>query len=221
MTAKTFFILTLLTLTLVIFPTCLINAQTSNTKVNLVPAQNSTREGDTIAFNLTISNVVNLYAIDVIVDWNSTVLQLQNVSLQLGVQTHPGGTLYGEPVSTSITPGGIYTNTTQTQSEYQLVATSVAPADSFNGSGTIATLTFNVTSAGNTQITLQSDLADHPQPGETTSDPIPHTDSGAQVEAAAIPEFPQVIMVTVIVIAATATALLMRKGRRKENGNKQ
>jgi hypothetical protein len=53
-------------------------------------------------------------------------------------------------------------------------------------------LTFTVISQGQTQLDLTSELADHPLPGEATSELIAHADVGGMVDAAPIPEFPEI-----------------------------
>ena len=195
-------------------------AQASPATVNVLPTQNSIKEGQTLTVNVTVSNVQNLYAIDLTLDWNASILQIQNVNLQLGVNSqptaHPNGVLYGNQISDSIVAGDIFVNATQTTGEYRLVATSVAPASSFNGSGAIAIFTFNVTGVGHSGLTVQSELADHPEPGESTSEPIAHTDVSGSVDAAAIPEFPEIALVTVLVALTTVTLLVSRKSFKKK-----
>jgi hypothetical protein len=190
-------------------------SQDSMTVVKVVPSQSSVRAGDTLNVNLTISNVQNLYALDLTLGWNISVLQLLNVNLTLGVnsspQPHPEGVLYGNQVSESIVSGDVYINASETIGEYNLIATSIAPADSFNGSGTIATLTFNVLNNGHSSLILHSDLADHPEPGETTSESIVHNDVSGSVDVSAIPEFPEVVILALLAVCATAFLVFSKK----------
>ncbi len=126
-----------------------IKSQTSDTIIQVIPAQSTPKIGETITVNITISNVQNLYAIDLTLQWNSAVLQiLQNQSL-IGDETN--GVLHSPTVT-------VTDSASQETGKYTLIATSQNPANSFNGSGTIATLTFNVTSIGNSALTLQSEL---------------------------------------------------------------
>ncbi len=194
-------------------------SQDSNTIVNIVPSQSSVRTGENLNVNLTISNVQNLYALDVTLDWNNSILQLQNASLTLGVNSspkaHPDGVLYGNQVSENVVPGDIYVNVTQTVGEYHLVATSVAPSDSFNGSGTVAILTFQAINNGHSSLTLQSDLADHPEPGETTSELIANTDINGSVDVGVVPEFPEVIILLLLAAFVTISLLFSKKVLKK------
>lgn len=190
-----------------------VNAQTG-TVVSAVPQTSTPQVGKTVTVNLTISNVQNLYALDVTLDWNTSILQFVSVNLLLGVKAHPGGVLFGNQISNSVTPGDIYlqqSDASQLPGEYHLVATSVSPADSFNGSGIIATITFKVANSGYSALKLQSELADLPAPGETTSNPIEHQDSSGALDASAIPEFPSVIVAALVLVGVTAGVLFSKR----------
>jgi len=199
----------------------LAKSQSSSTDVSVVPAQSSVQFGKTLTVSIKITDVQNLYAIDVTLDYNSSVLQLASSNTDLGTNSIPGGILYGSPVvqdTNSIESGCVYYNTTlSTANEYHLFATSVAPADSFNGSGTIATLTFNVVGTGHTSLVLNSTIADRPEPGETTSEAITHTDVSGSVDVAQIPEFPEIAMLSVLVVVATVTLVMAKKSLKKRS----
>lgn len=187
------------------------NAQNASTAVSVVPSHVTAQQGETLIVNVTISNVENLYGIDLTLRWNNSMLSLQDFSSQMGVESRPGGILHEDAEYPVII---VQDNASQSIGEYYLVATSQGSADSFNGSGTIVTLTFNVTAAGKSEISVQSELADHPQPGETTSELIPHSDGSSTIDAAPIPEFPETA--ALIALAAIVTmALLYSKIRKK------
>jgi hypothetical protein len=188
-----------------------VNAQTG-TIVNALPQTNTPQVGQILTTNLTITNVQNLYALDVTLDWNNSVLAFVSVNLLLGVQAHPGGVLYGNQISDTVTAGDVYlqqSNASQSIGEYHLVATSVSPADSFNGNGTIAIITFNVTSLGHAGLDLKAELADHPSPDET-SNTIAHTDVAGSVESI-IPEFPSIITVALFLALSTLAIAFCEK----------
>jgi hypothetical protein len=189
----------------------IVSAQTG-TIVSAVPQTRMPQVGQTLTVNLTITNVQNLYALDATLDWNNSVLQFLSVNPLLGVQAHSGGVLYGNHVSDAAIPGDVYlqhSDASQSIGEYHLVATSVSPADSFNGSGTIAIVTFNVTSLGHTGLDLKTELADHPSLGET-SNPIDHTDVAGSVDSI-IPEFPSIITVVLFLALATVALAFSKK----------
>lgn len=159
--------------------------------------------GETITLNITISNVQNLYGVDVTLFWDPSVLTFQNVNLHLGVESHPGGVLH-ETTSAEIFVQNNSMN--QENGEYHLVATSVAPAQSFSGSGNIATLSFNVTDVGHSDLILMSELGDYNPSG---SNLIDHKDVDGSVDSV-IPEFPSAIVIGIIVVLVTAAAIVYK-----------
>jgi hypothetical protein len=185
-----------------------VNAQSAGPVVSVVPAQSNVRVGETLTVNITISNVENLYGIDVTFNWNRSTLQLQSATFNLGVEYHSNGVLHEASGSPIIVAEG---NASQETGEYHIVATSQGTADSFNGSGTIATITFNVTGTEHSKLSLTSELADHPMPGETTSEFIAHNDVGGSVDSAAIPEFPKVAILMLLAVFVTAALLFSKK----------
>jgi len=175
-------VLLLVTSLLVVLPIQMVKAQT--TTVSVTPQNSTVPVGKTVTVTVQLSDVQNLYGLDMTLDYNNTVLQLTNQQPDLGTNAIPGGVLYGNPLTTdinSLQSGGLYYNTSlSTSSEYHLFATSAGSASSFNGSGTIVTLTFKVIGAGKSPLTLSSTLSDHPVPSETAS-PIPHNDYSGTV----------------------------------------
>jgi hypothetical protein len=199
---------------LVLAPVYVAKAQdSSSTLVSIVPSQNSVRVGQTLTVNVTISNVQNLFGLDVTVDWNNSALQILSVNDLLGVESHSGGVLHSTPDD----PIQIAVNeTSQTIGEHHIAATSQGAAAPFDGSGTIARLTFNVTATGHSSIRVVSELADYPTPGETTSELIPHTDVNASVDAAQIPEFPQIALLAALAVVASITLVFVKKMLKKK-----
>ena len=184
--------------------------QASGTVVSVEPQFNSARVGETFNVSITVSNVQNLYTLEVFLSWNSSVLQAQTVSLQLGVESHPGGVLHEVPGE------GVFVvqdEVTQETGQYSLVATSVSPAASFNGSGTIASVTFAVVSVGHSEIELETILADYPEPDNTSTE-IDHTDTGGSVDAV-IPEFPNAVIIALLVALATFAVFFFKKAAKK------
>jgi hypothetical protein len=209
-----FLIIAIVSALLVIVPIQAAKAQgSSSTIVSIVPAQNNVKIDETLTVNITISNVQNLYGLDVTVSWNNSALQILNINDRLGVEAYTGGVLH----KTSSNPIEIAVNSTsQEAGEYQIVATSQGDAAPFSGTGTIATLTFNVTSTGQSTINVVSDLADHPEVGETNSEPIAHNDVGATVNGAPIPEFPQAAVFGLLLVCVTVALLTSKKMLKKK-----
>lgn len=190
---------------LAIFPIGVVLAQTTTVKVQ--PSNSAPSVGTTFTVEITISNVQNLYGVDVSLTWNKDILRIVSASSQLGVESHPGGVLH-ESVYVAEDSMSQQTGT------YQLVAVSEGSAAAFSGSGKIVTLTFTVVHAGHSELTLVTELADHPAPGEN-SNFITHTDLSSSVNAV-ISEFSTVFALAVFLILATG-ALVFSKKRIKKN----
>ncbi len=183
------------------------SVQAASTAVNVVPSSSTRLLGETFTVNITISNVQNLYAIDVALRWNASVLQVLNVNSRLGMESHPDGVLHEnlpnypiEILEESLSPE---------TGEYHIAATSVGQASSFSGNGNVAILTFNVTNLGQTGFGLESELAAKLVPGEQNANFIEHTDSIGNVSI--IPEFPSIIAVGLLLTFATAVAVFSKK----------
>jgi hypothetical protein len=160
--------------------------------------------------------VQNLYAINVTLQWNTSVLQVMKVDLRLGVELHPDGILHGNRLAdqNSASPGDILVNENDVSlelGEYHLVATSIAPAASFSGSGNIAIITFNVTSLGHSELNLTAELADYNPSGSSFID---HTDINGTVDSV-IPEFPNIAVLALVLFLATFIVVISKKLFRK------
>ena len=203
------------------------NVSAQSTVVKAEASSTQPHVGDTLTVNIKISDVQNLFGVDVTLNWNTAVLNLISATSQLGVESHPDGVLH----ETSSYPLEVVDNTaSQSTGEYHLLATSTGSASAFSGSGTIATVTFKITSAGSTGLTLTSELSDHPTSGGT-SNLIDHTDTADAVTAVAsgssitptpsssstpgasptVPEFSTIAAVTILIIIATVTIALSTK----------
>jgi len=182
----------------------------TGTTVSVVPSSSTPLLGENFAVNITISNVQNLYGLDITFRWNASVLQVLNVNSRLGVESHPDGVLHESLPNAEI---DIAEDSVSPETgEYHVAATSVNPAPSFSGSGNIAIVTFNVTSLGHSGLELvETELADYPVSGEP-SNFIKHTTIAGSVNV--IPEFPSILMVAVFLVLAT-TAVAFSKKRLK------
>jgi hypothetical protein len=190
---------------LVLYPTQAISAQSTTVKAE--PSTTAPVVGQTLAVNITISNVQNLFGVDVTLRWNTSVLKvLSNTSL-LGVESHPNGVLHESILIAEA-------SASQQIGEYTLVATSTGSAAGFSGSGTIATLTFNVTSLGRSTLELETELADKPAPGGDPANFIAHNDVSSSVDVS-IPEFPTLPALAALIVFATAALAVSKKHIKK------
>lgn len=142
---------------------------TSKTVVKVEPPVSFARVGETFTVNLTVANVQNLYGVEVALYWNVSILQVVDVDVRLGVESHTDGVLHEDIL--------IAKNDTRNDvGTYWLAATSTAPAPSFNGSGNIVRLTFVVIEVGSCELDLETKLASNIIPlGSIHVAPIAHT----------------------------------------------
>jgi len=203
---------------LIIFPFQMVKAQT--TTVTVSPQNSTPVVGQTLTINIQLNNVQNLYGVDVTLDWNPAYLSLQTNQSFVGTSN---GVL-DSPVLV------VQDTASQAIGEYHLVATSYSPAGAFSGSGTIGTLTFTVTSAGQSSLTVSSTLASY-APNGGTSEVIPATDVSGTVDATStsssspstsptpssssptptIPEFPLIAVLSICVILSSIAIVLAVK----------
>ncbi|MEM3578461.1 MAG: cohesin domain-containing protein [Candidatus Bathyarchaeia archaeon] len=126
---------------------------------------NATGQQFTIA--VKIVDVTNLYGFDIKFGWNTTYLEYVNHSIRIPKDTYPDGVLWN-PIIPIIDQVNITSGT------YWIAYTSRWPAPSFNGSGTVFTITFKIKShpvVSTAQIILElysTDLSDN------GANPIPH-----------------------------------------------
>jgi len=209
------------------------------TIVNASALNNQPLVGSTLTVTLTISSVQNLAGIDATIQWVPAVLTLANVVLNLG-NSHSNGVLHGTNLnydSNNLNSGDIYVQETKVAGSYHLVAQSIGASNpGFTGSGTFATLTFNVVKPGPAGLSLQTALADHPASG-ATANLIDHQDIASSVTAVAsgssstptssssptssttptpsVPEFPSTIVIALFIAIAIAVTVFTAKKANK------
>ncbi len=192
---------------LVLFPIQAVLVQAaSGTTVSSIPSTTTPDLGETFTVNITVSNVQNLYGVDVELSWNASVLQVLNVDSRLGVESHADGLLHEILPDAEIDV--VEDDVSAETGNYHIVATSVRPAPSFSGSGNIAVLTFNVTSLGHSGFALETELADYPASGEPAN-LIEHTTNAGAINV--IPEFPSLIAVALLLVLATAAVAFSKR----------
>jgi len=187
------------------------------TVVEVLPNATSANVGQSFAINITVADVQNLWAVAVAVEWNSSVLQLVNVDVRLG-HTDTDGVLYN---STPTNSPYIAVNSTY-PGYYEIVGTSESPAPSFNGTGNIVRLTFNVTNSGYSSIDFsESELRDYPPPDREPrlSLPIDHSTVGGQFSTTVV-EIPDSVIFLVFTVVIVSALVLSKKttGKRALKG---
>ena len=191
---------------LALFTFILVNpASAQGTTVKVQPSESAPLYGSTFTVDITISNVQNLYALDLSLKWDPTVLKVLSAISFIGVESNPGGVLHE---AVEIEEEGA----SQAGGQYDLVAFSLGPAAAFSGNGEIATLAFSVVKVGYSAFTLETELAD--KPSGDTSNFITHTDVSSSVNAV-IPEFPTIFAFVLLLVCAAGTLLFSKRYTRK------
>jgi hypothetical protein len=207
-----------LNLMMIIVPliSCLLLPATAKTStetiVKVSPSSISVVVDEIFVVNITVIDVYNLYGVEATVSWNTSFLQLVDVDIRLGVQSHPDGVLH-EP----------FLNITQQDTgKFTIGATSYTPAPSFNGSGNIVRITFKVINIGESIIGLETKLYDYPpldrEPRESL--PIQHTTMDGTLNAV-IPEIPNMIGLIIFLVIATIVLVFFIKTQKTNNSSRQ
>ena len=184
--------------------------------------------GDILTINIKIFDAQNLFGVDVTLYWNPSTLTLVSSTPQLGVESHAGGVLH----ESSSYPVDVANNdASQSGGEYHLLATSTgSTTPAFTGSGTIATITFTVTSTGATGLALNDvELSQLASDGtinlvnpSTSVDSVTPVGSSVSVTPTisatpnasvtpTIPELPPPIILALLIVLATAALALTMK----------
>jgi len=93
--------------------------------------------GREFTVSIKIVNVTDLYGLDIKLRWNTTTLEYVSHAVLVPINTYSEGVLYDPTLS-------LINTVNQTAGTYRLAYSSMLPALSFNGTGTIFTMTFKV-----------------------------------------------------------------------------
>lgn len=131
------------------------------------PCQITAYGKETFAVHVKLENAVDLAGWEFALYWNSAILNCTSVAVQEPAEWQNNTQNYGS---------GLEANYNSTHARYWKAQTASYPAPPFNGSMTIATLTFQALQPGTTSLTLVETKL-----GNSTAQPIDHTDSSGSV----------------------------------------
>jgi len=202
---------------LVVTPTISANASPA-TVVKVEPHSSVVSVGESFTINITVTDVQNLFGVQVTLYWDPSILQVSKVNVRLGVESHPDGILHEIPQTAPIY---FYKNEiAQVEGNYTLAASSTAPASSFNGSGNIVRITFNVINVGSCSLNLETKLASKPRPGEGSL-PIEHSKIdgffGQEAQQPTTWSYTPIIIAVIIVAVATTIVVFFQKRKKWKN----
>lgn len=135
---------------------------TPETVMKVEPRVSTAEVGESFEVSITLTDVQNLFGVEVSLQWDASILQIVNTDVRVGL---PDGVLH-KP---------IWKNETQNEGNYTLYGASMyRETPSFNGSGNVVKIIFNVTEIGGCRLNLESELRTKPPPGDVASQ-IMHT----------------------------------------------
>lgn len=180
-------------------------ASAQSTTVSAEANSNQLKVGDTLTVTLKIKDAVDLYGLDVKLTWNNSVLSAFSATNSLGVEVNSNGVLH----HSAAYPIDVEEDAV-TDGQYHLLATSQGQSTpSFSGSGTIATLIFNITGTGSANLSLDDvELSTRDSAGEISL-VTPQTDVSAVNTV--IPEFPVTALILALAVAAAAVIIIVAK----------
>jgi hypothetical protein len=179
-------------------------ASAASTTVTAEASSTQLKVGDTLTVNIKVADAVDLYGLDITLNWNTAVLKELSATNNLGVESHSNGVLH----ESNTYPIDVEDDAV-TDGQYHLLATSQgASTASFSGSGTIATITFNVTGTGSTGLSLDAELSLRNSAGEVSlNEPI----TSVSAVSIAVPEFPTIAVVAVVAVAVAGSVIVAVK----------
>ncbi len=147
------------------------NAVQGTAQVSLVPASATINIGETVAVEIRISNVSNLFGADVRLTFDPDVLEVVDAnSLVPGVQIAPGN-------FPDISGGrGFVAENSVNNGNIGYAVTLLSPATPVSGAGTLATITFRGKNPGTSNISFTSVLLSDPNANQ-----IPAASSGGSI----------------------------------------
>jgi hypothetical protein len=185
---------------------CMVYAVSAQTTTVTAEANSSQlKVGDTLTVTLKVSDAVDLYGVDITLSWNTSVLEAVSATNSLGVESHSNGVLH----ASSAYPIDVEDDAV-TDGQYHLLATSQGSStSSFSGSGTLATITFNVTGTGSANLSLNDvELSTRDATGEIS---LVTAQTNVSVVTTTIPEFSIAALALALAVAAAAIVILATK----------
>jgi hypothetical protein len=157
--SKVFFAVLLLCLVL---PSLMYVASAQSTTVTAEASLSQLKIGEKLTVTVKISDAVDLYGLDVTLSWNNEIIEAVSATSTLGIESNSNGVLHESAAYPLEVEQDSFTS-----GQYHLLATSTGSSTpSFSGSGTIATLCFNVIGSGSADFMLNVELSTRDATGE-------------------------------------------------------
>jgi hypothetical protein len=154
-----------------------IESQSGVTTVCVDPSDIKVFTGDNFTLSVSISNVQCLYGLDIQFSWDPTIIKYIEHTVSMPVEDFPNGVLHGPAlkIEDEVNESGI--TGAEPGTLYWVAYTSMYPAQEFNGSGNVFTMTFRALKSGICNLRLTStSLSDR------TAKSIPHNVNDGRFE---------------------------------------
>jgi len=143
---------------------------TPKPKLYVDPASVTGAVGSTFTINVKISDVTDLYGVDIQFTWDPTIIRYVSHQKHIPVETYPDGILHSptvpvkDDVDESASMPGAAPGT-----RYWLAEASMIPADPFSGDGIVFNMTFEVVDVGSCLLEIVSSTL-----SDSSGNPIDH-----------------------------------------------
>ena len=181
-----------LSVTMTLLPILRVSAVTTNLKITPALVED-VPVGTNFDVNLEVQDVTELWSWMCVISWDPSVLSCVSVSR---------GPFIPDPVMWLAAPP----NASAIPSQSCISMT--VPKTGYNGSGTLATITFNATAVGNTYLRLTGTYLLDPKTTSTKPVLIEHTVEDGTVTV--VPEFPTSIILPLFLMATAGIAVLVK-----------
>jgi hypothetical protein len=186
------------------------NANPTTTVSILPPTVTINAPGENVTVDLNITDVINLYAYEIIMWYSNSIVNVTSVVRPPGHFMEPS-----DPANQFIPKWEIKNNYNATHGRIWLGFTLLAPEPAKSGSGILAKITFKGLSEGTTQVAIAYPGYQYPAKlADNTGQPIPNIAESGTITV--VPEFPSMtIPIILMLIFTTAYILKITRSKKK------
>jgi len=142
--------------------------------VKVVPETVQPKSGEDFTVQVTVEDVLNLYGLDVQMSWNTQFLAYANHTARIPVEVHSDGILH-EPVNM------LKDEVDTGAGTYWVAYASMAPAQPFDGNGTVFEMTFHAKTNGTCVLEIFSSIL-----ADDFGNPIAHNVENGTIEIVSV-----------------------------------
>jgi hypothetical protein len=203
---------TIMMLSIIFLSSAFVLHQTMGQSTATISVQTVQNQDGTYTTNITVSDVTGLFAWQIGLFYKSSILSV--------ARAVEGPFLNSDGEQTTFILSNNSTNHYNATYGYVLMADSrTYPWVGINGSGTLATVTFNVVASGTSPLHLDISSAFATELDDASGNSIPFTAVDGVVNA--VPEFPSLAIVPLFMMATIVSLVALRRWKKTSAGAKQ